>query len=466
MKRRVFGLMAGCSMVALMGPKTRAFADSPDPNSLDGPTLTPMGSERAGNAAGTIPAWTGGMTEIPASSGWDPTKTLPPDFFASDPMLYEVNSSNMAQYAALLSDGIQTLIKNQGFYLKVYPTHRTHALPQWVYDNIKLNVTRSTVQDGQARLGFNGGYGGYPFPILSSDPAEAGAMAIWNHEAHWFGPYLTQTTCEYVVASPGSPPVLSTAGHLNYRCDFYQQGKSPAETGYHFSTVYLNEFGPPTSAGEEAIGNIATNPAVHPQSTWALLPGQGRVRKTPNEQFDTPSQYTDGITNFDETNGFYGPEYKYDWKLVGKQEMLIPYNNNKLFTANGRAMHMPKWYDPEYIRWELHRCWVVEAVLHPGERNVSARRKMYIDEDDWTIHVADTWDSAGNIYHLTYLMNAVFPNLPGAIYANAVLYDLQTGQYCTIGGSYGDAPFNAPWSFDPVPDDVFNPQAMAAQSSY
>jgi hypothetical protein len=34
--------------------------------------LTPMGAERAGNAAGTIPAWDGGITQPPA--GFDPAK--------------------------------------------------------------------------------------------------------------------------------------------------------------------------------------------------------------------------------------------------------------------------------------------------------------------------------------------------------------------------------------------------------
>ena len=133
----------------------------------------------------------------------------------------------------LLSDGIQALIKNQGFYMKVYPTHRTQALQQWIYDNIKLNVTRTTVQNGSARLGFNDGYGGYPFPILSSDPAEAGAHGDLEPRSALFR-FLSSrwTSCEYVVASANGQPVLSTAGKLNYRCDFYQRGKTPAETGY------------------------------------------------------------------------------------------------------------------------------------------------------------------------------------------------------------------------------------------
>ncbi len=33
---------------------------------ISGTPLTPLGAERAGNAAGTIPAWTGGITQPPS----------------------------------------------------------------------------------------------------------------------------------------------------------------------------------------------------------------------------------------------------------------------------------------------------------------------------------------------------------------------------------------------------------------
>lgn len=463
MNRRKFGLMAGSSALALIASAGRSFADTPDVSSLK-TTLTPFGSERAGNSAGTIPAWTGGLTEIPAGINWNPGSSLPPDFFASDAMLYKVDSSNLAQYADLLPEGVQTLIKDKGFYIKVYPTHRTHALPQWVYDNIAANATRLTPESGDYRLGFSGGYGGIPFPFLSSDPGQAGAQLIWNHEARWTGPWQTATVCGYTVEN-GTPILVS--GQRNYfRYDYYQQDGSPNTFDEHFYTVLLRQFAPSTVAGSQALGYGSADPLKYPITSWTLLQGQGRVRKTPNLQFDTPSSYVDAITNYDEIFGFNGALYKYDWKLLGKKEMLIPYNNNAVFTAAAPPLHKPNFFDPEYVRWELHRVWVVEATLHQGERNVLARRMLYLDEDTSLVAHNDSWDAAGNLMRVQYNLNANFPNLPGNIYMNTISYAMQTGNYVSNNGSYADAPYNEPWRFDPLPNSNFLPQTMAASASY
>ncbi|MDH5620134.1 MAG: DUF1329 domain-containing protein, partial [Gammaproteobacteria bacterium] len=57
------------SMLAALGLAAQgAFAEitQAQADSLGGPDLTPVGAERAGNAAGTIPAWTGGLDKLPA----------------------------------------------------------------------------------------------------------------------------------------------------------------------------------------------------------------------------------------------------------------------------------------------------------------------------------------------------------------------------------------------------------------
>lgn len=463
MKRRTFGLLTGTSILAVMASGGRSFASAPDASLLK-TTLTPMGSERAGNAAGTIPAWTGGMSEIPAGSSWDPKKTLPPDFFASDAMLYKVDASNMAQYADLLSEGVQALMKKKNFYIKVYPTHRTQAMPQWIYDNIAQNITRTTPQNGDYRLGYNGAYGGYPFPIPDSDPLTAGYQICYNNEVRWTGPYLRQTTAAYT--NEGGSPVLTEAARLKYKYPFYfQNGTAENYDGYYYA-VELTEFGPATAAGDEAVGKQSGNIVRYPDQSWQLLNGQGRVRKTPNLLYDTPTSYTDGIVDYDEYFGFSGPLDRYDFKLKGKKEMLIPYNNNKIFSGAGAALHTENYFDPEYVRWELHRVWVVEGTLHAGKRNVLARRMLYFDEDNWQCVIADAWDAGNQLLKLQYSFTANFPNLPGTIWMDSVVYNLQTGQYVTTGGSFGDAPFNEPWSFDPIPNSDFEPQAMAASASY
>ena len=62
MKRRHFGLMATSGLAAAATLRPALAQAAPDPTLLT-TTLTPLGAERAGNADGSIPAWTGGMTE-------------------------------------------------------------------------------------------------------------------------------------------------------------------------------------------------------------------------------------------------------------------------------------------------------------------------------------------------------------------------------------------------------------------
>lgn len=464
MKRRDLGLLVGTSALALSGTGTRAFAQTTDASLLK-TTLTPMGSERAGNAAGTIPAWSGGFTAIPADSTWDPTRTLPPDFFASDAMIYKVDASNMERYADQLTDGIMTLMRQKGFYVKVYPTRRTQAMPQWSYDQIALNVTRTkAATPGDYRNGFIGAYGGYPFPIPSSDPVAAAAQILWNNSSHWQGAYWQNTNA--IMTNANGVPVLASAENVNYKYGLYIQTGSAETFNNEIYRVRVRQIAPANVAGGQAIGMQSSTPESYPTISWQVLAGQGRVRRTPNLLYDTPDGYDDGINGYDETNGFEGPYNRYDFKLIGKQEKLIPYNNNAVFSRTMQQMHQQDFWDPEYVRWELHRCWLVDATLRPGYRNVLAHRKFWIDEDTWTVSVTDAYDGGGNLAHMQYTTNANFPNLPGTIYACGVIYNLQTGAYVSTGGSYANPPQNAPWTFNVSPESEYDPTSMAGEAAY
>ena len=138
MNRRQFGLTASSSLaLGAVAGSAKAQSATPDPNLLK-TTLTPYGAERAGNADGSIPAWTGGWT-APAVP---PTQAIDvPSPFDNEAMLYKVDGSNLSKYQDLLTPGISAYMKKSGFYLKVYPTHRTAAAPQYIYDNIAKNVT-------------------------------------------------------------------------------------------------------------------------------------------------------------------------------------------------------------------------------------------------------------------------------------------------------------------------------------
>jgi len=293
------------------------------------------------------------------------------------------------------------------------------------------------MQDGQARLGFNNGYGGYPFPILSSDPAQAGAQAIWNHEAHWFGPYLSQTPANtWWQWRAGS----RNRRNLNYRCDFYQQGaprNRPATTSAPFSCCSLDRQQIPVTRRSATSPPTPTAPA----GDLGPVPGQGRVRKTPNEQFDTHHPIPTVFPISMKPTAFTEPNIN----MIGSCWAKKKYSSRTTTTSYYRQRQGPafaKYYDPEICPLGAASLLVVEATLHPVSATSWAAAKCISMRDDWTIHITDTWDNAGNILHLTYLMNCAY-RLFGTIYANACCIICRR-QYATVGGSYGDAPFNRP----------------------
>ena len=75
-----------------------------------GTTLTPMGAEKAGNAAGTIPAWDGGITKVPADVNFK-SGGLYPDPFPNDKPLFTIASGNMDKYKDNLSPGQMAMMK-------------------------------------------------------------------------------------------------------------------------------------------------------------------------------------------------------------------------------------------------------------------------------------------------------------------------------------------------------------------
>ncbi len=135
-------------------------------------SLTPLGGERAGNADGSIPAWSGGTPQA-ASSG---PNDIPSDLFAGDKPLLKITAANMAKYSDKLSEGTRALLEKypDSFHLDVYPTRRTASAPEYVYQNTARNAQNcKLVQDGKS---VEGCFGGIPFPIPQS-----GQEVIWNY---------------------------------------------------------------------------------------------------------------------------------------------------------------------------------------------------------------------------------------------------------------------------------------------
>jgi hypothetical protein len=455
MKRRTFGLLAGTSMAALkLG---RANAQTAGDPALLATTLTPLGGERVGNADGSIPSWTGGYTTVP--SGWDASKAMP-DPFAGEQALFVIDASNVAQHADKLADGVVALITKVGFSVKVYPTHRSQAAPQSVYDNTAKNVTRCTFIDPNTpQDGFTGGFGGVPFPIPdTSNPPLAGAQIIYNHLNRWAGFAYRYMQYGYVVS--GGQLVWTLSGDTKYDYPYYYR-----QDAVQFQQRELGMLvGPPNLAGQGVVAWYYTDDKQG--DVWELLNGQARVRKAPEISYDTPSNFANGVIGYDEYYGFNSNLTKYDWKYLGKKEMYIPYNNNGMYLLKASDVLKAKFCDPNVVRWELHRVWVVEATLRAGKRNVLARRRFYVDEDNWTVAVTDAWDADGNLYKNNQVFNYLRPDLPGVVQNNCAIYNLQTGDYSAPGGSWDELENPKVQFHDSWPDSTFDPENMAASGQY
>jgi len=453
--------MASSSLVAGTAAGS-ALAQTATPNpALLTTTLTPLGGERAGNADGSIPAWTGGLTTPP----------LPPDapvdiqLFQDEKPLYTVDASNLAQYASVLSQGTQLLITKYGFSLKVYPTHRTAAAPQYVYDNTAANVTRATLNPAGGRLGFVGAFGGIPFPIVNTaDPLVGGAQLIWNHLLAW-GSYsdFTKFTPGFVVT--GGNIVLTTGVSVHFVVPYYDPKGSPETFDGYYSKEHAYFKAPASSNGGEALVWTSTDVLTKPDITWTVVNGQGRVRKAPDEAYDTPNPSANGINNYDDASGFAGSPQKYDWKLLGKQELLIPYNNNGLHFVATHDLLGPAFPNPEIVRWEKHRVWVLEATLHPGERNTSARRMCYLDEDTFFISLTDMYDVNNSMVKTTAVYIRCIPSLPGSITEGYTTWNVTSGDYTYVGTSEY-SPYSGDEFFGSQDPGIFSPEQMAASASF
>ena len=399
-----------------------------------GKDLTPVGAERAGNADGSIPEWTGGgVGEIPA--GFDSSSGIYPDPFADEKPLYTITHENMAEYAEFLSQGQQLMLEKfgpEGYRMDVYPSHRTFQAPEWFYEGTKQNATQATLEDGGQRIANN--VPGVPFPI-----PQTGLEALWNHMIRWIGYEFITESDSYYVDSSGTPVLASTAINA-WEFPMYMPFKNPDRKydAGEASWGYLrSDFSAPSRRAGEIL--LVHEPGADytegkGRSAWQYLLGQRRVRKAPAVSFDTPRPAAAGTSTYDDAYNYNGSPERFDWKLVGKKEMIIPYNNYRpLFDAQTLDLLGEKFMKPEYMRYEKHRVWIVEGTLKEGIRHIYSKRRYLIDEDSWAALENMRWDGRGDLWRTGYAITAFLWDIPAPLGVAETSYDLNRGIYNLTG---------------------------------
>jgi len=405
-------LLAGNSMAAV----------SPQEAAKLGSSLTPLGAEKAGNAAGSIPPWSGGITQAPA--GYKGSGTHHIDPFAADKPLFTITRANLAQYRDQLTPGQVALFETypDSFQMPVYPSRRSGSAPQWVYDNTAKNAVSAKLLDGGN--GFADAFGGIPFPIPQN-----GVEALWNHIARYRGTYVVRRASEVAVQRNGSYSLVTSQQEALFK--FYDPKGSYASLN-NILFYYLSATRSPARlAGGAVLVHETLDQVKQPRQAWGYNAGQRRVRRAPNLAYDTPISAADGLRTADDTDMFNGAPDRYDWKLLGKREIYIPYNSYRLTSAQVKYKDLLQvgHLNPAYTRYELHRVWVVEGTLKSGARHIYSKRTLYLDEDSWQAAVVDQYDGRGELWRVSmaYLKN--YYELPTTWSALDVFHDLQARRY-------------------------------------
>lgn len=439
--------------LAALGTGPVLAAVSADEARQLGTTLTAVGAEKAGNKEGTIPEYTGGMTTIPPT--FKKGSGIRPDPFEGDKPRLTITAKDVAANADKLTEGTKELLKRYPttMRLDVYPTRRPVVLPAKVLANTSKNATGAKSVNGG--LGVEGMLPGLPFPI-----PKTGFEAMWNHLVRFTGVAYNAKYSNWNVDSAGVAS-LSTAGNLTNEFPLYDPRRADAvakEADPYFK-LRLVYTGPARRAGEALIVIDSVNPIVQPRRGWQYLPGQRRVKLAPDLAYDTPNPGTAGVSTYSDAFVFNGAMDRFDFKLLGKKEMYVPYNGYRLmYPQDAKTPATPNHVNPDFVRWELHRVWVVEATLKPGARDLYSKRVFYIDEDSWVAVAADQYDAKGQLYRST-LANMTFSYDVSAVNVdNYVFYDFVSGAYSLVGGVGGGPGMIY---IDPLPELQWSPETLA-----
>ena len=439
-------LLAGCALQA------QAKVDMTQAARL-GSDLTPLGAERAGNTAGTIPAWDGGVTSAPA--GYQPgMHHLDP--FKADAVQYVINSKNMGQYQALLPEGLKALLqKRPEYFLQVYPTRRSASASQRIYDATRMNALNAELISGGN--GVDGVAAGIPFPL-----PKTGQEAIWNHIMRYRGEQIHFVTNQAAVLSNGSYTLLKLERDIYFL--YGRDGMTPQGLNNTLFYYRYNVVAPSKLAGSALVVQETLDQVLAIRKAWRFSRGERRVRRLPMLAYDSLQPDTNGMATADVVDSYNGAPDRYEWTLSGKREMLVPYNSYAVH-QQGIAYEdilKEKTVNPQLLRYELHRVWVVEASLRKGFSHPYAKRRFYLDEDSWQILAVDVYDKKGELVGLQESHPINYYDAPMFGSTLETIYDFPGNRYFADGLDNNESMYDFKAKLAPID---FTPQALRREGN-
>ena len=391
-----------------------------------GKDLMPLGGVMAANADGSIPAWTGGMqSDIGPDQGRNPAAYA--KFGGTDKPLFTITAQNMSEYESMLTEGHKAMFKQypDTFKMPVYPSRRNVLAPEAIYKATKENAVKAELaNEGESLVN---AVTGIPFPI-----PQTGKEVIWNHKTRYRSLGVTRYNTQLAVQTNGSfvPYKLREDVFFSYSQDGISTGDLENVITYFLQVTTA----PPRQAGQVLLVHETMDQIKEPRRAWLYNPGQRRTRRAPNVAYDNPGTGADGLRTNDQLDMFNGATDRYDWKLVGQKEILVPYNayglidESKSYEDITAVGHL----NTDLTRYEKHRVWIVDSTVKDGTSHIYQRRTFYVDGDSWTALVADIYDKRNTLWRVQEYHQIVIPWTKAVGPAAGTVYDLQSGRYLVM----------------------------------
>jgi hypothetical protein len=269
---------------------------------------------------------------------------------------------------------------------------------------------------------------GIPFPI-----PQTGVEVFWNHVLRYRG--------DVIVRNIGQAPVTASGDYtmVKFRDETmvaYSLPGAKSENLNNTIAYFIQEtVAPARLAGEVLLVQETLDQSIENRRAWVYNPGQRRVRRAPNVAFDNPGTNADNLRTSDQFDIYNGSPERYEWKLVGKKEIYVPYNAYKLNSPQLKYADILKknHINQEHARYELHRVWVVDSTLKKGTSHIYSRRTLYVDEDSWQILAVDCYDSRGQLYRVQEGHAINYYDVPSLWTTLELVMDLSNGRYLALG---------------------------------
>jgi hypothetical protein len=414
--------------------------------------FTPMGAVRAGNDDGTIPSWTGGIVEPPADhvpGQWHV------DPFAADEISHTITAENVERHAERLSDGHRAMFRTypDSFSMNIYPTRRSASYPDWVYAAVRENATAAEVVLA-GKGGVTGARVGPPFPLPRS-----GVEVVWNHNLRWRGIRVRKWQGSAAVTKRGKYRIILQLQDHVYPYGIDRDSKFKREHPNTMLAIISKTISPQLLAGDGSLVIEPLDQTHDPRKSWIYTSALRRVVRSPHFAYDFPAPNSDNLRTIDDTFLFNGPPDRFDWKLLGRREIYVPYNAYRLHSRDDgsdgilQAGHIA----PEAARYELHRVWVVEGTRKPDAKHIYSKRVFYVDEDSWNILISESYDDDGKLWRVGESHTINFYQVPTIEATIELHHDLESRRYVASGLDTGRSPPRYENSADPR---EFSPNAL------